>query len=69
MLLSFFGSQPKSMANFVESFYLAVAIPVAAFGRVLLGNGEKQFAQSWRLLLMLCGIAVALYFLVPTLPE
>ena len=68
MLLSFLGSRPKSMANFVEPFYVAVAIPLAALGRVVLG-GKKPVEHSWLLILLLCGVAVATYFVVPSLPE
>jgi hypothetical protein len=69
MLLSFFGSQPKSMANFSEAFYIAFPIPLAALGRVVLGGDKKQLEYSWLWILFLCAVAIATYFLVPSLPE
>ncbi len=68
-LFMFLGSRSKSMANFGEFVVVALAIPLAALGRVVVGGGKKQLEYSWLWILLLCGIAVATYFVVPSLPE
>lgn len=68
-MFMFFGSQSKSMANFGEFFFVAISIPFAALGRVVQGSDKKQLEYSWLWILFLCVVAIATYFLVPSLPE
>ncbi len=59
----------KSLANLGEPFFFSLAIPVAALVRVAVGTkvNEKIFAGV--LIAVLCGVAAAVFFVVPSLPE
>lgn len=66
------GADPplqKGIDNLLESLFVGLGIPCAALIRVAvghsLGNHGKTFATL--LLLALCGLAVAVYFLTPDL--
>jgi hypothetical protein len=59
----------KSLANMGEVAYVSFAMPALALFRVALGKriSERIYAVSF--ITILCGIAVAVFFLVPMLPE
>jgi len=62
-------STGKSLANLGEPFFFGIAVPAAALARVAVGTkvNEKMFAVV--LIAVLCGVAAAVFFLVPPLPE
>jgi hypothetical protein len=62
-------STGKSLANLGEPFYFSFAISAAALIRVGLGQRGNNLIWACALLLGLCGVAVAVFFLVPPLPE
>ena len=59
----------KSLSNLAEPFFISLAVPVAALLRVAVGTrvNEKIFAGI--LIAALCGVAAAVFFMVPSLPE
>ena len=59
----------SSNMNFDASLFLIPAIPVAAAIRVWIGAGKWQNLVSALLIAALCGVALAIYFLTPSLPE
>lgn len=67
--MRFAPSPPKGLDNLIESFYLGLGIPLVALIRAVVGRGcttyERGFAGA--LLLLLCGLAAAIYFLIPDL--
>jgi len=62
-------STGKSLANLGEPFFFSLAVPAAALARVAVGTrvNEKIFAGI--LIAALCGVAAAVFFMVPSLPE
>jgi hypothetical protein len=62
-------SQGKSMGNFAECIYLSVAVPPAAYLRVGIGTSVHKDSYFVGIIALLCGIAVAIFFLTPSLPE
>ena len=59
----------KSLANFGECFLISIAIPFAAATRIALGYRQRQWIYSALIIFALCLVAIAIYFLVPSLPE
>lgn len=59
----------KSLSNLGEPFYFALAIPVAAAVRVIIGNRGSQRLVAGVLVVIVCLVAVATFFIVPPLPE
>ena len=59
----------KSLANVVEPFYFSLAVPIAALVRVAIGTRAAERACACVLIVMLCGVAAAVCFIVPSLPE
>jgi hypothetical protein len=59
----------KSLANLGEPLYFSFAIPAAALIRVAAGPGPAERVLAVTLLLAVCGMAVAVFFLVPPLSE
>ncbi len=69
-VLMFSGlSTGKSMSNLLEPFCLPPAIAVAALVRAILGNQVSERICAVVLITALCLIAVAVFFIVPPLPE
>jgi hypothetical protein len=66
MLLSGAG---KTLANLAEYVVIAIAIAVALLVRVVIGHHKHEKLWAGCLLLGLCGVAMATYFLMPPLPE
>lgn len=67
--LMLMGGKDKSMANLGEAWIISLLIPLAALVRVVVGYRDRQPFYPKLLLLLLCGAAVALYLLMPALPE
>ena len=59
----------KSLANFGEPNYFALAIPLAALVRVAVGSRVSQRVCAIALIGVLSGLAVGIFFIVPSLPE
>lgn len=69
-LLMGFGNNGKSLVNLgAEPYYLSFAIPFAVLARVLIGDRVRQWLWSSLLILVMCEVAAAIYFLTPLLPE
>nr|CAS02393.1 putative integron gene cassette protein [uncultured bacterium] len=60
---------PKTLSNLGEVFNIAVAIPIAAIFRVVLGKRLSQNKAATGMLVALCLNAIATYLLTPALPE
>jgi hypothetical protein len=63
-----FGAN-KSLSNLGECFLISIAIPFAAATRIALGYRQRQWIYSAFIIFALCLVAVAIYFLIPSLPE
>ena len=59
----------KSLANLIEPFLFSLAIPLAAFVRVLVGSRDRERAWSIGLVFLLCLVAASVYWWTPALPE
>jgi hypothetical protein len=59
----------KSLGNLVEPFYFSFAILVAAIIRVAIGNRPGNRIIAGILVSAVCGVAAAVFFFVPSLPE
>lgn len=59
----------KSLANLGECFFLAPAIAAAAFLRVVIGRGPREWIDSVFLLVALCGVSWFVYVATPRWPE
>lgn len=61
---------PKSMSNFVIEFSLiTLAVPIAAFLRIVVGRTFAERLTAGALVLALTVNAAGVYWLVPSLPE
>ena len=60
---------PKGINNLGECFFLGLGIPLAALIRAAVGRGCKAYEMRFAgaLLLLLCGLAAAIYFFTPDL--
>ena len=60
---------PKGINNFGECFYLGMWIPLAALIRAVVGRQCKAYEGGFAgvLLLLLCGLAAAIYYFTPDL--
>jgi uncharacterized membrane protein len=69
LMLSPLSTGRKSLANLGEPVCISLAMPVLAWARVALGTRitERVYAASF--LAALCGIAAAVFFMVPFIPE
>ncbi len=63
------SSTGKSLGNLGEPFLFAVAIPVAAMVRVIVGAHVEEKVMSIILVASLCLCAAGVYWLTPALPE
>jgi hypothetical protein len=68
-LSEFSAPTGKSLANLIEPFYFALATPVAAPVRVLLGGRGRQWVCSLCLAALVCLTAACVFWLTPPLPE
>ena len=59
----------KTLSNLGECQVISIAIPVAALIRVFVGQRAKQRILSMLLIVLLCAVGIATYFLMPGLPE
>jgi hypothetical protein len=62
-------STGKSIANLGEPIILCFAIPTAALIRAAIGAGPSERLWAGTLLAGICGVAVAVFCMVPPLPE
>ncbi len=69
LMFSDLSTGRKSLSNLAEPFFFSLAVPAVALARVAVGTkvNEKWFAGL--LIAALCGVAAAVFFLVPPLPE
>ena len=59
----------KSLSNLAEPFMFSFAIPVAAMVRVAVGTRVNEKKIAGVLIAVLCGVAAAVFFMVPSLPD
>ena len=59
----------KSLANCVEPFYFAAAVPLAALIRVTVGSRIPEKLSAGILIAAICALAAGVFFMVPSLPE
>lgn len=69
LMFSELSTGTKSMSNLLEPFCLPPAIAVAALVRAILGNRVSERICAVVLITALCLLAVAVFFVVPPLPE
>ncbi len=71
LLLMFSGLSAgrKSLANLGEPFYFSLAIPIVALARVAIGTRAAERVCAAVLVVIACGMAAAVFFIVPWLPE
>lgn len=62
-------SLPKGIDNLIESLYVGLGIPSAALIRAATGRASGKHGKMFAafLLLLLCGLAVGVYFFTPDL--
>ena len=63
------SGQGKSLANLAEPFFFALAIPVAALVRVILGPHAQERACTISLVCLMILVAASVYWWTPALPE
>jgi len=59
----------KSLANIGEPIYISFAMPFAAMLRVGVGRHARNTSVALLVAGLLCGVAIATFFLVPMKPE
>ena len=64
-----YGNMPKSLSNLGEVINITIAIPVATLIRVAVGSRFPQSLTAAILVVLLCIVSAATYFLTPLLPE
>ncbi len=69
LMFSEFSTGRKSLANLGEPFYFSLAVSIAALVRVVIGTRGDERICAWSLIVILCGVAAAVFFIVPSLPE
>jgi len=69
LMFSEFATGKKSLANLGEPFYFSLAVPVMALVRVAVGARVTERVCATVLIVLLCGVAAAVFFVVPSLPE
>ena len=69
LMLSPLSTGQKSLANIGEPIYISFAMPVAAILRVAIGQHLGRMASMLIVIGVLCGVAAAIFFLVPWKPE
>lgn len=69
LILSPLALGRKTLGNIMEPLYFGLAIPLAAFIRVLIGRHIPEWLCALFLQVALCGVAVWVFFSVPPLPE
>src|SRR5262249_36200902 len=69
LMFSPFASGREGLANLGEPIYISFAMPVLALIRVTVGTRMTEKAYAVSFIGTLCGVAVAVFFLVPSLPE
>ena len=69
--LLFFSSlsDGKSMGNLAEPIYFALAVPVVALARVVIGSRAPEHVSAGILIALMCVVAACVFFFVPSLPE
>jgi hypothetical protein len=69
LLLMANDGQGKTLANLGEPFFFSFALPVAALVRVAIGTRVREVRCSISLLLLLCLVAIGVFFWTPALDE
>lgn len=69
LMISDLSLNQKSLANLGEPLYFIAGIPIAAIVRVLVGRRASQTVLSGALIGFVSALAVAVFFMVPPLPE
>ena len=68
LMSSELAEERKTVWNIPEGLYFAVAVPLAALVRVAVGSRRREPVWAAALLVALCAIAAAVFFLVPPWP-
>jgi hypothetical protein len=69
LMLSPLAAGRKSLANLGEPIYISLAMPLLALVRVTVGTKISERVYTASFIAVLCFVAVAVFFLVPFLPE
>jgi hypothetical protein len=67
MMYSDLSMGRKALGNIVETFYFAIAVPVAAIARVSIGSKIPERFCAIFLIFLMCLVAIALFFVMPPL--
>lgn len=59
----------KSLANLVEPLIFGIVNSLVVSLRLVMGDRKEQWFWSTDMLLLSCGVAMAIYGLMPSLPE